>query len=128
MAPSSVSARYLTVAWNTLEGVVAIAAGVAAGSVSLVAFGLDSSVEVFASLVVIWELRGIDRGRERRALRLIEVGYLAVAVYVAWDASRALMTWQPSSGLGAGDAVLRNYRRGDGGAQGRQTSRRTPPR
>lgn len=71
---------------------VAIAAGVAAGSVSLVAFGLNSSVEVFASLVVIWELRGIDRGRERRALRLIGVGYLAVAVYVAWDASRALMS------------------------------------
>src|SRR6478752_594135 len=83
--------EYLTVAWNTLEGVVAITAGVAAGSVSLVAFGLDSSVEVFASLVVIWELRGVDRGRERRALRLIGAGYLAVAVYVAWDASRALI-------------------------------------
>ena len=83
--------EYLTVAWNTLEGVAAISAGVAAGSVSLIAFGLDLSVEVFASLVVIWELRGIDRGRERRALRLIGAGYLAVAVYVAWDAARALM-------------------------------------
>lgn len=83
---------YVTVAWNTLEGVAAIAAGLMAGSVSLVAFGLDSSVEVFASVVVIWELRGVDTGRERRALRLIGVGYLVVAVYVAWDATRALLS------------------------------------
>jgi divalent metal cation (Fe/Co/Zn/Cd) transporter len=83
---------YVTVAWNTLEGVAAITAGLVAGSVSLVAFGLDSSVEVFASVVVIWELHGIDRGRERRALRLIGVGYLVVAVYVAWDATRALLS------------------------------------
>jgi divalent metal cation (Fe/Co/Zn/Cd) transporter len=83
--------EYVTVLWNTLEGVASIVAGVVAGSVSLVAFGLDSSVEVFASLVVIWELRGVDRGRERRALRLIGAGYLAVAAYVAWDASRALI-------------------------------------
>ena len=83
--------EYVTVLWNTLEGVASIAAGLLAGSVSLVAFGLDSSVEVFASLVVIWELRGVDRGRERLALRLIGVGYLVVAIYVAWDASRALV-------------------------------------
>lgn len=83
--------EYVTVAWNTLEGVASIVAGLLAGSVALVAFGLDSSVEVFASLVVIWELRGVDRGRERRALRLIGVGYLVVAIYVAWDASRALL-------------------------------------
>jgi divalent metal cation (Fe/Co/Zn/Cd) transporter len=83
--------EYVTVLWNSLEGVASIVAGLLAGSVSLVAFGLDSSVEVFASLVVIWELRGVDRGRERRALRLIGAGYLVVAVYVAWDASRALI-------------------------------------
>jgi divalent metal cation (Fe/Co/Zn/Cd) transporter len=56
-----------------------------------VAFGLDSSVEVLVSLTVVWELRGVDRGREQRALRLIGVAYLVVAVYVGWDAVRALL-------------------------------------
>ena len=75
-----------------MEGIAAIAAGVLAGSVALVAFGLDSSVEVFASLAVLWELNGADRSRERRALRLIGGGYLVVSVYVAYDAIRALLS------------------------------------
>lgn len=83
--------EYFTVGWNTVEGLAAIAAGLLAGSVALVAFGLDSSVEVFASLVVIWELRGADRRRERVALRLIGIGYLVVAAYVALDATTALI-------------------------------------
>ena len=98
--------EYVTVLWNTLEGVASIAAGLLAGSVSLVAFGLDSSVEVFASLVVIWELRGVDRGRERRALRLIGVGYLVVAIYVAWDASRALLIGAHPAASPAGMILL----------------------
>jgi divalent metal cation (Fe/Co/Zn/Cd) transporter len=77
--------EYITIVWNTLEGVVAIVAGLSAGSVALVAFGLDSSVEVFASIVVVLELRGADRSGEHRALRLIGVGYLVVGIYVAWD-------------------------------------------
>ena len=46
--------EYATIAWNALEGVVTIAAGIIAGSIALVAFGLDSAVEVFASAVVVW--------------------------------------------------------------------------
>ena len=83
--------EYATIAWNALEGVVTIAAGIIAGSIALVAFGLDSAVEVFASAVVVWELRGTDRGRERLALRLIGSGYLVVAVYVAWQAVTGLL-------------------------------------
>ena len=82
--------EYATIAWNVLEGVAAITAGLLAGSVALVAFGLDSSVEVFASAVVVWELRGVDRGRERRALKTIGVGYIVVAAYVMVDAGNAL--------------------------------------
>lgn len=82
--------EYLTIGWNALEGAGAVVVGVLAGSVALVAFGLDSSVEVFASAVVVWELSGANRTRERRALRLIGGGYFAVAAYVAWDALRAL--------------------------------------
>jgi divalent metal cation (Fe/Co/Zn/Cd) transporter len=83
--------EYLTIVWNTLEGIVAIAAGLSAGSVALVAFGLDSSVEVCASLVVVWELRGADRSGEHRALRLIGVGYIVVGVYVAWDTAMSIL-------------------------------------
>lgn len=84
--------EYATIAWNLLEGVAALAAGLIAGSVSLVAFGLDSSVEVFASVVVVWELRGADRREEQRAVRAIGAAYLVVAVYVLADAVNALRT------------------------------------
>ena len=82
--------EYVTIAWNIFEGLAALIAGLIAGSVALVAFGLDSSVEVFASAVVVWELRGIDRGRERRALKAIGIAYVVVAVYVLVDAANAL--------------------------------------
>ena len=48
----------LTIAWNVIEAVVAIAAGVAAGSIALVGFGFDSTVEVMSSVVVVWQFRG----------------------------------------------------------------------
>jgi divalent metal cation (Fe/Co/Zn/Cd) transporter len=83
--------EYVTIGWNTLEGIVAIVAGLSAGSVALVAFGLDSSVELFASLVVVWELRGSDRSGERRALRLIGLGYIVVGGYVAWDTAMSIL-------------------------------------
>jgi divalent metal cation (Fe/Co/Zn/Cd) transporter len=84
--------EYATIIWNALEGVVAIAAGLSAGSVALVAFGLDSSVEVLASIVVVWELRAADRSGERHALRLIGLGYIVVAAYVAWDTVQAILS------------------------------------
>ena len=82
--------EYTTIAWNVVEGVAALVAGLLAGSVALIAFGLDSSVEVFASAVVVWELRGADRRGERRAVRAIGVAYLVVSVYVFIDAANAL--------------------------------------
>ena len=82
--------EFVTIAWNLLEGVLAIVAGLLAGSVALVAFGLDSSIEVFASAVVVWELRGVDRRRERRAVRAIGAAYLVVAVYILLDSGNAL--------------------------------------
>jgi divalent metal cation (Fe/Co/Zn/Cd) transporter len=82
--------EYATIAWNIVEGAAALIAGLLAGSVALVAFGLDSSVEVFASAVVVWELRGADRRGERRALRAIGAAYLVVAAYVFVDAVNAI--------------------------------------
>ena len=98
--------EYLTIGWNTLEGIIAIAAGLSAGSVALVAFGLDSSVEVFASAVVVWELRGADRGGEHLALRLIGVGYLVVAAYVAWDTIASVLAGHRPEASPVGIAFL----------------------
>jgi divalent metal cation (Fe/Co/Zn/Cd) transporter len=83
--------EYLTIAWNVVEGIVSIAAGVAAGSIALVVFGLDSFIEVAAAGVVVWELRGVSGDRERTALRLIALTFYALAAYVAVTATRDLI-------------------------------------
>lgn len=82
--------EYLTISWNVLEAIVAVAAGIAAASIALVGFGLDSIVEVFAASVVVWELRGVSEERERRALRLIAISFFVLAAYVAVEAARDL--------------------------------------
>lgn len=77
-----------TIAYNVVEGVIAVTAGLAAGLVSLVGFGIDSGIEVAAAAVVLHhlraELRGgeVDKGKERRALRFIAVTFFALALYV----------------------------------------------
>ena len=76
-----------TIGWNAIEGVVAVAAGIAAGSVSLVGFGLDSGIEVSAALVLTWRLANDgDAPRraviDRRAQRGIAVCFAALAAYV----------------------------------------------
>ena len=92
--------RWLTAAtlgYNSLEGVIAVGAGLAAGSVALVGFGADSAIEVSAALVAFWRLRAervadpTGRARaERTALRLVGVSFLSLAAYIAVDAAAAL--------------------------------------
>jgi divalent metal cation (Fe/Co/Zn/Cd) transporter len=77
----------VSLAWNVAEGVVAVIAGVAAGSVSLVGFGIDSGIEVTAALVLAWRLhqerrRGCMVAYDRTATRLIAVAFVALAAYV----------------------------------------------
>jgi divalent metal cation (Fe/Co/Zn/Cd) transporter len=98
--------EYATILWNIVEGVFAVTAGLLAGSVSLIAFGLDSSVEVFASAVVVWELRGADRNGERRALRAIGVAYIVVAIYVLVQAVNALRLTERPEGSPIGMVLL----------------------
>jgi divalent metal cation (Fe/Co/Zn/Cd) transporter len=75
--------EYATLGWNTTEVVVLGAAAVAARSVALSGFALDSLIEIFASLVVVWRLKGVaDAERERRAERLIAYALFALAVYL----------------------------------------------
>jgi divalent metal cation (Fe/Co/Zn/Cd) transporter len=109
--------EYLTVSWNVVEGIVAVAAAIIAGSVAILGFGLDSFVECASALVMIWRLRA-ERDRrltgaqlelvEHRARRLVAGSLLLLATYVTFDAVQALLTRdKPSfSGVGTGLLVL----------------------
>ena len=77
--------------WNVAEGIIALAAGVPAGSVSLIGFGIDSGIEVSAALILAWRLHqerrsGCMVAYDRRATRLIAVAFVALAAYVWVDA------------------------------------------
>ena len=85
----------LTIAWNVIEAVVAISAGIAAGSIALVGFGFDSTIEVGSAFVVVWQFRGelrggYDEAREQRALRLIAITFFVLAAYITIEAVRDL--------------------------------------
>jgi divalent metal cation (Fe/Co/Zn/Cd) transporter len=74
--------EYVTLGWNVAGIIVLAVAAVAARSVALAGFGLDSLIEIGASTVVIWELSGTGEGRQRRALRLIGYAFAGLAVYL----------------------------------------------
>jgi len=74
--------EYATLGWNVVGSVVVIAAAFAARSVALAGFGLDSLIEILASCVVVWQLKNEGHDRERRALRLIGVAFILLAVYI----------------------------------------------
>jgi len=81
-----------SVTYNVLEAVVAITAGVAAGSVALVGFGLDSVVEVSSGLIILWQFRHtMPETREKQALRLMAFSFFALAAYVSVESVRALL-------------------------------------
>lgn len=87
----------LTVGYNCLEALIAIAAGVSAGSVALVGFGADSMIEVTAGVTGLWRLRrDLDLVRRRHAeqiaLRIVGSCFIALALYVTWDSLKALAT------------------------------------
>ena len=92
-------ARFLnrfTLTYNVLEAIVALTAGVMASSISLIGFGLDSVVEVSASLVLTWRLAaerhgGCTQEADRRATRAIAVSFFALAAYVGYDAVGRLL-------------------------------------
>jgi divalent metal cation (Fe/Co/Zn/Cd) transporter len=91
----------LTVAWNVVEGVIAVTAALAAGSVAILGFGIDSFVECASALVIIWRLR-VERDQrmagarldalEQRARRLVAVSLFLLAGYVVVDAIHTLVT------------------------------------
>jgi divalent metal cation (Fe/Co/Zn/Cd) transporter len=82
-----------SVTYNVIEAVVAIGAGLVAGSVALVGFGLDSMVEVSSGLIILWQFRHrLPESRERQALRLMALSFFALAGYVTFESARTLLT------------------------------------
>jgi divalent metal cation (Fe/Co/Zn/Cd) transporter len=74
--------EYATLAWNVAGTIVIVAAAVKARSVALAGFGLDSLIEIFASLIVVWQLKGTHKHREPTALRCVAGAFIALAIYV----------------------------------------------
>lgn len=95
----------LIVVWDVVEGVVAVSAGLAAGSIALVGFGIDSAIEVFAASVVIWQLRGGANARQRLTLRLLAVSFVVLGLYVDVEAVRDLVTQDKAAGSPIGIAL-----------------------
>jgi divalent metal cation (Fe/Co/Zn/Cd) transporter len=106
---------WASLAWMTAEGVIAVIAGVLAGSIALIGFGIDSAIEGIASVVIIWRFwgaRALSESAERRAQKLVAVQFFILAPYVSIEAVRALVTGHEADvswlgiGLTAVSAVL----------------------
>ncbi len=90
---------WLTLGYNSLEGIIAVGAGTIAGSIALVGFGFDSLIEVAASVAALWRLGAdvdvVDRERaERLTLRIVGVLFIALGLYVCMDAAKTLLSRQ----------------------------------
>jgi len=84
--------EYVTLGWNVVGVVIVLAAAYVAHSVALAGFGLDSLIEIFASVVVVWQLMGMHQNRERLALRLIGTAFFALALYILGQVAYTLLT------------------------------------
>jgi divalent metal cation (Fe/Co/Zn/Cd) transporter len=92
--------EYFTVGWNVLEAVVAIGAGLIAGSVALIGFGVDSGVEVISAVGLLWRLRKAgpdasvaeESAAERRALYIVAATFFLLAAYISFEAITALIS------------------------------------
>lgn len=101
--------EYFTIGWNSLEGLIAVAAGFAAGSIALVGFGLDSVIEVSSGAALLWRLQlDAPDKRERSekiALKIVGISFLALAAYVAFDALKCLVYREPPETTFVGIAI-----------------------
>lgn len=104
--------EYLTIGWNSLEGLIAVGAGLVAGSIALVGFGFDSMIEVASGAALLWRLHlDAPERRERAektALKLVGLSFLLLAAYVAFDAVKSFVRREPpeASYVGIALAVL----------------------
>jgi divalent metal cation (Fe/Co/Zn/Cd) transporter len=84
--------EYVTLAWNVAGVVILAFSAIAARSVALAGFGLDSLIEIGASAVVVWELSGTGEARQRRALRLIAYAFATLSLYLLIQSTWALLS------------------------------------
>lgn len=130
-----VALEIFTLSWMTVEGAIAVAAAIAAGSVALMAFGIDSVIEFVAAVAVLQAFRAEQAGRshsggEQRALRVIGVTFFLLAAYIVADAAYTLIAASKPDSSVAGVAVsaaalavmppLSVFKRRTGGALGSQ--------
>jgi cation diffusion facilitator family transporter len=104
------------VGWNVVEAVVAIGAGIIAGSVALIGFGADSAIEVISAVGLLWRLRKAgphaavseEGAAEKRALYVVAITFFLLAIYITWDAVNSLLNREEplTSPVGIGLAVL----------------------
>jgi divalent metal cation (Fe/Co/Zn/Cd) transporter len=89
--------EYFTIAWNTLEGLVAVFTGAIAGSISLVGFGIDSFIEVISGATLLWRM-SVDADAQRReqneklSLRIVGICFIALAAYVGYESISDLVS------------------------------------
>lgn len=88
--------EYFTIGYNSLEGLIAVGAGLIAGSIALVGFGFDSLIEVTSGSILLWRLHAdVDEARRERieaiSLRLVGVLFVVLAIYVTYDSARSLL-------------------------------------
>ena len=82
--------EYVTLLWNVIGSVIVIVLAVRAASLSLFGFGIDSVIEIFASVVVIWQLKSINKEKEKFATKLIGVAFVLLSAYILIQALFAL--------------------------------------
>jgi divalent metal cation (Fe/Co/Zn/Cd) transporter len=100
---------WVSLAWMGVEGAVAITAGVLAGSIALVAFGIDSAIEGFASLVIVWRFTGSrlhSHAAETRAQKLVAIQFFLLAPYVTAEAVHKLVTGEEAETSWLGIALV----------------------
>ena len=88
--------EYFTIGYNSIEGLIAVTAGVMAGSIALVGFGFDSLIEVTSGAVLLWRLQAdVDEERRERveaiSLRIVGVCFVVLAIYVGYDSVKSLI-------------------------------------
>jgi divalent metal cation (Fe/Co/Zn/Cd) transporter len=88
--------EYVTIGYNSLEGLIAVAAGLVAGSIALVGFGFDSLIEVTSGAVLLWRLHAdVDEERRERveaiSLRIVGICFVVLAIYVTYDSVKSLI-------------------------------------
>ena len=92
---------WLSLGYMALEGGIAILAGVLAGSIALIGFGLDSAIEGFASAIIVWRFTGhriFSEAAETRAQKLVAIQFFLLAPYVGFESVRALVAGRPPRG------------------------------